>query len=175
MDEPTSSQSSPCDPQASLRAALIQLAQAATLIGQALASESNSDETLAPEERRIAEVIATIAAGQGVPDDPKVSARASTHRRMPIETIDHRQDHRRASDGVFSQFERIQDCFTRRQWEVIPPYYRDGMTDAQIAVKIDKSERAVYDRRQRALQKKEERERALREERFRLARKYTNS
>ena len=177
MDEPGPSQTSSPDPQASLHAALMLLAQTATLIEQALASDSDSraDETPSPEERRIAEAIASIAAGQGVPDDPKVSARASTHRGMPIEIIDHRQDERRTSDDLFSQFEQIQECFTRRQWEVIPRYYRDGLTDAQIAVEIGKSEKAVYDRRQRALQKKKERERELREERFRLIRKYTNS
>ncbi len=175
MDGPAHSHSDPhSDDHAALHAALLLLAQAATLIQQVISSNPSAVDALSPDERQLVEAMASLQSGGDRPDHPEVSARASRHRGAPIETFDARQDERRRSDGVFAQFERVRDCFTKRQWDVVCPYYGEGLTDAQIAENLGKSERAVFDRRHRALRRKAQRERELLEERLRLTRKYAD-
>ncbi|MFG0285171.1 MAG: sigma factor-like helix-turn-helix DNA-binding protein [Phycisphaerales bacterium JB039] len=75
---------------------------------------------------------------------------------------------------IFSTFERVQDCFTDTQWEVVTRYYRDGKSEQQIADELGLSRSAVNERRHRAEERKRLREAELREEQFRLLRKYQN-
>lgn len=182
MDEPAPHQSNPHDPPSeppessnvALHAALNLLGQAVSLIWKVLELDSDSAEELSDEERQVLEVIASNSAGDTDSDQPGISARALTYKGTPLKDIDQRQDKRSGGYNVFSQYEKLQEYFTRAQWEVIPLYNRDGLTHAQIAVIIGKSKRAVYDRLHRALKRKKTIENQLKKDLFLITRKYTN-
>lgn len=182
MDDPAHHKSNPHNPpheppdssNVALHAALNLLDQAVTIIRKVLELDSDTANELSHEEHQILEVIASSVDCDDDSAHPGISARASTHKGVPLKDIDQRQDKRRGGYSVFSQYEKLQEYFTRAQWEVIPLYYRDGFTHAQIAVEIGKSKRAVYDRLHRALKRKKAIENQLKKELFLITRKYTN-
>ena len=74
------------------------------------------------------------------------------------------ENERMGSNNIFKQYELWEDDFTKHQWAVIELYYRECMTEEQIAKKLGKARSTVNGLLNRAKKRKEERDKQLRRE-----------
>ena len=65
---------------------------------------------------------------------------------------------------IFSQYDMWKDDFTKKQWIVVTFYYKDCMTEQQIAKKLRKARSTVNGLLLRAKKRKDGREKQLRQE-----------
>ena len=162
-------------PDLALREALRLLCQAQRLLAHAPVSR-DQDTELSIEDQELCAAIGAYTAAQdhAVPDPPDVTARAEMHRGVSLESISASQDERIRRQDSFTQFERKHDLFAKTQWEVICLYYRDGLSDEQIGLLLNRTGNAIYYRRQRAEQRLEACNHDRRKERISIASKYIN-
>jgi len=71
----------------------------------------------------------------------------------------------------FEWYDHHKQCLSPKQFEAVCAYYRDGLTEEQVALALRISRAAVSERIGRAKIKREQTEAKLREELFRLTRR----
>lgn len=137
-------------------------------------------EALTPDDLQLLKAIQSFQAPEDgdddQSDDPSHALRSAYGRGAPVEEYGagHADWLSRRRD-VFARYEQSKECFTDKQWTVVCAYYRDGLTEDEIADRLGVARGAVYDRRRRAEQRLKKREAELRKERLRLMRNLTIS
>lgn len=91
---------------------------------------------------------------------------------VPIAALPTDIDERERLWSIHEAYEACRERLTSDQWPAVCLRYRDGLTQAQIAIVLKKSRSAVHGLLERARIRKEIFQRERREESYRMARKY---
>jgi predicted DNA-binding protein YlxM (UPF0122 family) len=106
-------------------------------------------------------------------DNNDAASRSRLHAAMyaNVEQLASDDDLRRHKTADFEWYDNHKECLSAKQFEAVCAYYRDGLTEEQVALTLRISRAAVSERLGRAKIKREQTEAKLREELFCLTRR----
>ena len=104
--------------------------------------------------------------------DDDAASRSKPHAALHVSVEQLAQDdlHQHKTED-FEWYDNHKPCLSPKQFEAVCAYYRDGLTEEQVALTLHISRTAVSERLGRAKIKREQTEAKLREELFRLSRR----